>query len=112
MASVLTLSLTQSVTASAFAVALAFSLGTGTAFLAAMLGGRQLLQRVPWLVRRLEAIQRVFGVLMVAGGLAVLAGWDRDFGAWVLRTFPGYAGNLTGWEQSPPILDLVQTLEP
>lgn len=112
MASVLTLSLTQSVTASAFAVAFSFALGTGTAFLAVMLGGRQLLQRVPWLVRHLESIQRVFGVLMVVAGLVVLVGWDRDFGAWVLRTFPGYGQGLTAWEQSPAVLDLVQTLEP
>jgi len=98
MASVFTLALTQSVDGGAVATALAFALGTGTVFLALMFGGRGLLVRVPWLTSRLEAIQRIFGGLMVAAGVAVVFAWDRDFAAWVLRTFPGYGSGLTGWE--------------
>lgn len=98
MASVFTLALTQSIDGGAVATALAFSLGTGTVFLALMFGGRGLLARVPWLTGHLEAIQRIFGGLMVAAGVAVVFAWDRDFAAWVLRTFPGYGSGLTGWE--------------
>lgn len=112
MASVLTLALTQSVTVSAAAVALAFSLGTGSAFLPVMLGGRTLLKRMPGLVKHTEALQRVFGGLMILAGVAILAGWDRDFSAWVLRAFPGYAAGLTGWEESPAVLEQVEDWEP
>jgi len=98
MASVFTLALTESLDGAAVATALAFSLGTGSVFLALMFGGRGLLNRLPWLTARLEAIQRLFGGLMVAAGLVVLFGIDRDFAAWLLRTFPGWGSGLTDWE--------------
>lgn len=100
MASVFTLAFTQSLDGGAVLTALAFSLGTGTVFLAVVVGGRGVLARVPWLVANLERLQRIFGALMALAGLAVLAGWDRDFAAWVLRTFPGYGSGLTSWESA------------
>ena len=102
MASVITLALSNAVTAQAALVTLAFSLGTAIPMLAVMLGGRGLLNRVPWLLNNLPRVQRGFGVVLVVFAVGIFFNLDRQFQGWVLDTFPGYSDFLTGLEGQAP----------
>ena len=102
MASVISLALTQRVDGGAVAITLAYTLGTSLPMLAVMLGGRALLERVPALTRNAARIQKGFGVLMIAVGVAIGLGWDRQFQAAVLRAVPGYGTGLTASRRPPP----------
>jgi cytochrome c-type biogenesis protein len=99
MASVITLALSNSITAQAVVTTLAFSLGTAIPMLAVMLGGRKLLSRAGWLMNNLPRVQRGFGVVLVVFALGIGFNFDRAFQTWVLDTFPGYADLLVGLEE-------------
>jgi len=103
MASVIGLALTQRVDSGAVLITLAYTLGTSLPMLAVMLGGRTLLNRVPGLTRNMAKIQMGFGVLMIALGVAIGFGWDRQFQSAVLRVFPGYGTGLTAIENAAPV---------
>ena len=103
MASVVSLALTRRLDGGAVAITLAYTLGTSLAMMAIMLGGRTLLTRVPALARRSAAIQRVFGLLLIVAGIAVVLGWDRRFQSAVLNVFPGYGAGLTAVEDTSPV---------
>jgi cytochrome c biogenesis protein CcdA len=102
MASVITLALSGKVTAQAAFVTVAFSIGTAIPMLLVMLGGRRLLNRIPWLMNRLPQVQRGFGLVMVLFAVAFFFNVDRSIQSWVLDTFPGYADFLTGLEGQAP----------
>jgi cytochrome c-type biogenesis protein len=99
MASVITLALSNNITAQAFITTLAFSLGTAIPMLAVMLGGRKLLTSAGWLMNNLSRVQRGFGVVLVIFALGIGFNFDRAFQTWVLDTFPGYADFLVGLEE-------------
>lgn len=103
MASVITLAISSSVDAGAVAITLAYAFGTALPLFAVMQGGRALLNRFPGLSGRLGSVQRVFGVLMLITGIALLGGWDRSFQIWMLDTFPGYGSSLTAFEDNPAV---------
>jgi cytochrome c biogenesis protein CcdA len=103
MASVITLALSGQVTGQAAFVTVAFSIGTAIPMLLVMLGGRKLLNRIPWLMNRLPQVQRGFGVLMVLFAVAFFFNVDRSIQTWVLDTFPGYSDFLTGLEGQAPV---------
>src|SRR5688572_5025288 len=90
LASVISLALTGTVTASAFVITLAYSLGTSLPMLAITFGGRNLLSRAPWLVANTGKIQKTFGILMILTALAIFFNWDRKFQTYILKTFPNY----------------------
>jgi cytochrome c biogenesis protein CcdA len=98
MASVITLALNQAVGPGAIGVTLAFSLGTALPMAAVLVGGRRLVQRLDWVQRNAETIQRVFGVVMLLTAAAIWLGWDRQVQVLLLEWFPGWEGALTGWE--------------
>lgn len=102
MASVITLALSNAVTLQAFFVTLAFSIGTAIPMLAIMIGGRKLLNRVPWLLGNLNRIQRGFGVVLIVFAVGIGFNLDRGFQTWVLDTFPAYAAAITSLEEQAP----------
>jgi len=100
LASVISLALTGSVTTTAFFITLAYSIGTAIPMLAIVWGGRQLLQKVPWLVASTGKIQKTFGVLMILTALAIATNQDRKFQAFILEKFPQYGAGLTKLEDN------------
>ncbi len=102
MASVMTLALNNAVNAQALVVTLAFSIGTAIPMFAVMMGGRGLLNRVPWLINNLARVQRGFGAVLVVFAIAIGFNLDRRFQTWVLDSFPGYTDFLTRLEGSAP----------
>ncbi|HET6452089.1 MAG TPA: cytochrome c biogenesis protein DipZ [Spirochaetia bacterium] len=112
MASVISLALTQHVDGGSVFITLAYTLGTSIPMLGVMLGGRALLNRVPALTRNAAGIQKGFGVLMIVVGIAIGAGWDRQFQSFILRTLPGYGSGLTAIEQTSPVKDALKGRAP
>lgn len=98
MASVISLALSQAVTADAALTAVAFSLGTALPMAGMIFGGRSLIQRFGWLQRHLGAIRTIFGLLLAVAGLLILSGLDRQIQIWLLQAFPAWDHLLTGWE--------------
>ncbi|MBB6480427.1 cytochrome c biogenesis protein DipZ [Spirochaeta isovalerica] len=103
MASVISLSITQSVTGYSVLITLAYTIGTSLPMLAIMFGGRKLINRVPGLLKNSGKIQRFFGAVLIFTGFSIAMGWDRDFQQTVLDVFPGYGDGLTFLEQLDPV---------
>jgi cytochrome c biogenesis protein CcdA/thiol-disulfide isomerase/thioredoxin len=103
MASVISLALTRRIDGGSVLIAIAYSIGTAIPMLAVMSGGRALLTRVPALERRSAAIQRGFGVLMIAVGVSIGFGFDRRLQAAILEAFPSYGSGLAAVEQVAPV---------
>jgi cytochrome c biogenesis protein CcdA/thiol-disulfide isomerase/thioredoxin len=103
MASVISLALSQKVTGGSVFVTLAYTLGTAIPMLAVMLGGRALIAKVPALSRNAGNIQRVFGVVMILMGAALVFQWDRQVQTAILRAFPSYGSGLTAIENVAPV---------
>ena len=103
LASVITLAVTSQVNFASVFITFAYALGSGLPMLAITLGGRQLLQRVPWLLNNTAKIQQVFGVLMMVVALGIYFNIDRQFQAYVLQKFPQYGAGLTSIEQNKAV---------
>ncbi len=98
LASVISLALIGTVTFDAFLITFAYSLGTAIPMLAVMIGGRSMMNRIPFLARNTARIQQLFGVLMIITAFAIYGGVDRTFQTYILNTFPQYGTGLTQLE--------------
>ena len=111
LASVISLALTGSVSSSAFFITFAYSLGTAIPMLAITYGGRQLLQKVPWLLANTSKIQQGFGLVMIITAIGIYYNVDRKFQTWVLETFPQYGVGLTAFEDNQTIQQQLSKLQ-
>jgi cytochrome c biogenesis protein CcdA/thiol-disulfide isomerase/thioredoxin len=100
LASVISLALVGTVTSQAVIITLAYSLGTAIPMLAIVYGGRELLNRVPWLVRSTADIQKIFGLLMIVTAIGIYFNYDKKFQTYILDKFPGYGAGLTQLEEA------------
>jgi len=100
LASVIALALTGSVDGTAILVTVAYAVGTAIPMLLIMLGGRALLNRVPWLLNHLESIHKFFGVLLIIIAIALAFNLDRKFQTFILEAFPNYGTALTQIEDN------------
>jgi len=100
LASVISLAITGTVTGLAFFITLAYSLGTAIPMFAIVYGGRNLLNKVPWLLANTARIQKGFGVVMIFVALAIYFNFDRNFQTFILNRFPSYGTNLIKLEEN------------
>lgn len=100
LAAVITLALTSSVTLSAVLITLAYALGTAIPMFLIIQGGRQLLQKIPWLLRNSAKIQQAFGAVMILIAIAMWLNLDRRFQTYILQAFPEYGAGLTSFENN------------
>jgi cytochrome c biogenesis protein CcdA/thiol-disulfide isomerase/thioredoxin len=103
LASVITLAASSNVSLSAILITLSYSLGTSIPMLLIILGGRALLNRVPWLLRNSGNIQKAFGILMVLLAIGLYFNADRSFEIYILEKFPQYGSGLTQLENNPSV---------
>ncbi|MDA8412120.1 MAG: redoxin family protein [Treponema sp.] len=108
MASVISLALSRHVDGGSILITAAYTLGTSIPMFAVMVGGRAMLNRVPWLLRRSGAIQRGFGLVMIAVAVMIGFGLDRRFQAAVLTAFPSYGAGLTAIEGTGPVREALR----
>lgn len=111
LASVITLALTGTTSASAVLITLAYAIGTGIPMLAITYGGRTLLQKNHWLLENTSKIQKGFGVIMIAMALALFYGVDRKLQAIVLTAFPSYGSGLTAIENNALVQKQLGTIQ-
>ncbi len=111
LASVISLALTGTVSGTALIIALAYSIGTGLPMLAIIFGGRQLLQKVPWLLRNTSKIQKAFGLLMIVTAVGILFNVDRTFQSYILEKFPNYGLGLTQIEDNETVQKELDNLD-
>ncbi len=110
LASVITLAATAEVTFEAILITLAYSLGTALPMMAIIYGGRQLLQKVPFLLKNTEKIQKFFGVLLILLAIGIHFNIDRKFQAYILEKFPQYGTGLTQIEELDVVKDRLDML--
>ncbi len=108
LASIITLAATSSVGFSAVLITLAYAIGTAIPLLAITAGGRNLLNRHPWLLANTARIQKGFGMLMLLTALAIYNSWDRQFQTYVLEKFPSYGTGLTKLEDNALVKSQLQ----
>lgn len=110
IASVITLAATNSVNLTAFIITFFYALGTAIPMFAIMLGGRTLLQKVPWLLPNTAKIQKIFGVVMILTAVAIFFNIDRKFQVFILDKFPSYGTNLTSIEDNSQVKEQLDSL--
>lgn len=110
LASVISLALAETLTVNAVLITLAYSLGTAIPMLLIMVGGRKLLQSVPWLVQNTQKIQKAFGILMILTAIGILTGVDRQFQTFILDRFPQYGTSLTRLEENSSVQSELERL--
>lgn len=110
LASVISLAITETVNFDAFIITLAYSLGTAIPMFAIMIGGQNVLTKVPWLVSNTANIQKAFGILMIITAIGIFANVDRKFQTFIIDRFPGYGVGLTKFEDIEPIRKQLERL--
>lgn len=100
LASVITLAATSTVTFEAILITLAYAVGTSIPMVAIIYGGRELLNRVPFLLKNSAKIQKVFGVVIILVAIAIHFNIDRKFQAYILEKLPNYGAGLTKFEEA------------
>ena len=103
LASVISLAITGTVNFDAFVITFAYSLGTAIPMFVIMIGGQNVLTKVPWLVRSTANLQKAFGVLMIITAIGIYFNVDRRFQTYILNTFPQYGAGLTQFEDNEMI---------
>ncbi|MBI2034276.1 MAG: cytochrome c biogenesis protein DipZ [Candidatus Levybacteria bacterium] len=111
LASVISLAITETVTANAFFITLAYAIGTAIPMLAIMIGGQKLLRKVPWLLNNSAKVQKTFGIIMILTALAIYFNLDRKFQTFIITTFPNYGAGLTQFEDIPFIRNQLRNLD-
>lgn len=111
LASIITLAATANITIESVIITLAYSLGTAIPLLAITYGGRNLLNRHPWLLRNTTRIQKGFGILMLFAALGIFFSWDRKFQIYILEKFPNYGSGLTRLEDTAIVTQHLKDLK-
>ena len=100
LASVISLAITGTVTLSAFFITFAYALGTAIPMFLIIVGGRSLLNKVPWLFANTGKIQKGFGVLMILTAIGIYTNVDRRLQTLIIEKFPQYGVGLTKFEDN------------
>lgn len=100
LASVISLAITGQVSFDAFLITLSYSFGTAIPMFLIMIGGQNVLKKVPWLTSKLFLIQKIFGVLMIFTAVGIYLNIDRKFQTFILDAFPNYSTGLTKFEHN------------
>ncbi len=105
LASVISLAITGTVTIQAVLITFSYSLGTAIPMFAIIRGGQSALKNVPWLLKNLSNIQKIFGILMILTAVAIFFNFDRTFQTFILNKFPNYGLGLTQIEDNKLVRD-------
>ncbi len=111
LASVITLAATNTVNTTAAFITLSYAMGTALPMLAIMYMGRNLFQKVPWLLPNTAKIQKGFGIIMILIAIALFFNLHRSFQTYVLETFPAYSGTLTQFENNEAVKENLKELK-
>jgi len=111
LAAIISLAITGTVNGQAAIITFSYALGTAIPMLGIVWGGRNLLNRVPWLLNNTMKIQKGFGVLMMLTAVAIYLNFDRSFQVWILNKFPYYGVSLTKFEDNQIVKNALERLK-
>jgi len=100
LASIISLAVAGRVTFEAIIITIAYSLGTAIPMISIIIGGSNLLKKLPWLTRNTAGIQKVFGVIMILVAVLIYTNMDRKIQMYILNKLPGYGLGLTKIEDN------------
>ena len=109
LASVIALAATSQVTTTTFLITLTYSIGTAIPMFLIMYGGRNLLNKAPWLLNNATVIQKTFGVLMIIFALAIFTNIDQQVEGYLAAT--PYGADLTQLENNSAVTNQLSTLK-
>ena len=109
LASVIALAATSQVSTTTILITLTYSLGTAIPMFLIMYGGRNLLNKAPWLVKNTPAIQKVFGVLMIIFAVAIFTNIDQQIEGYLAAT--PYGADLTQLENNSAVTNQLNSLK-
>ena len=109
LASVIALAATSQVSTTTFLITLCYSIGTAIPMFLIMYGGRNLLNKIPWLLKNTAAIQKTFGVLMIIFALAIFTNIDQQIEGYLAAT--PYGADLTQLENTSAVTNQLNTLK-
>jgi cytochrome c biogenesis protein CcdA/thiol-disulfide isomerase/thioredoxin len=111
LAAITTLAATQAVSLGSVLVVVAYAIGAGVPLLAIAYGGRNLMQRVPFLVHNTLRIQRVFGVVMILTAALIAFNVDTMVTAWAADLVPAsWTAQLNRFESSQAVTSQLSSL--
>lgn len=105
LASVIALALTGTVTLQAVLITFAYSIGTAVPLFLIILGGQNVIKKIPALTANLANIQKAFGVLMIVTAVGIYFNFDRKVQTAILTAFPNYGLGLTKIEDRKVVTD-------
>lgn len=111
LASIISLAIAGTVNSQAIIITFAHALGTAIPMLGIVWGGRNLLNKVPNLVRNTVNIQKGFGVLMIITAIAIYFNFDRTFQVYILDKFPSYGTGLTQLEDNSIVKNALESFK-
>lgn len=88
LATVATLSATQTITMDTFSITLSYALGVSLPLYFIAKGGTSLSNRLGFVKKHNQNIRQIFGIVILLTSLAMIAGLDRDLQAWTLNALP------------------------
>ncbi|NJM73757.1 MAG: cytochrome c biogenesis protein CcdA [Scytonema sp. RU_4_4] len=88
LGSILVLAAVKHQIADAFALLIVYGMGAALPLIALAYGGRRLAQKLLSLRSHSMVLQRVGGVMVVVGAIAILFGWDVQVQLWLAPLFP------------------------
>src|SRR6185437_12810546 len=109
LASVIALAATSQVSLVTILITLAYSIGTAIPMFLIMYGGRNLLNKAPWLLNNATVIQKTFGVLMIIFALAIFTNIDQQVEGYLAAT--PYGADLTQLENNSAVTNQLSTLK-
>jgi len=85
-------------------VVVSYAIGSGIPLLAIAYGGRNLMQRVPFLVNNTRKAQQTFGIIMIATAFLIAFNVDTMVTAWVTNMVPSsWTAQLNQFETNPAV---------
>lgn len=109
LASVIALAATSQVSTATFLITLTYSIGTAIPMFLIMYGGRNLLNKAPWLTKSTPKIQKAFGVLMILFAIAIFTNIDQQIEGYLAAT--PYGADLTQLENNSVVTQQLNSLK-
>jgi cytochrome c biogenesis protein CcdA/thiol-disulfide isomerase/thioredoxin len=109
LASVIALAATSQVTLVTFLITLTYSIGTAIPMFLIMYGGRNLLNKAPWLTKNTPVIQKAFGILMILFAVAIFSNVDQTVEGLLAQT--PYGADLTQIENNSAVTKQLTSLK-
>jgi cytochrome c biogenesis protein CcdA/thiol-disulfide isomerase/thioredoxin len=111
LAAVITLAVSNSISLASILITMSYAVGAALPMLVILYSGRQLFQKVPWLLKNTASIQKVFGVIMIATAVAIYFNVDRRLQTYIVEKLPSYGAGLTSLEQNTKVTQELQKLQ-